>query len=306
MRCAKLVAWPSRPAIAMRTPSRVFEALAEHHVAAALAMHRPRRGEVREPLAEARRRRRAVRRAARDSRREASNVAILRRRLIGERRERHDLRAGAPPAVEHMRVDEAEGRVLRQRDALARRRDRRVRLSGRKGGAARRKLQDGVEIEMALRHRRPGASSRAARFACSPACTRPRWRSGSASAASRGIAPSTGMPRAAMASATSRRCRSLPTRFSTTPPIRTSRIVRGEAAHQRRRRLRLARRRRSPAAPAGKNRAARSAEAPVRRGAPANAVEQAHRAFDHQQIGMRAASATSASTSEAAWPSCRD
>ena len=73
------------------------------------------------------------------------------------------------------------------------------------------------------------------------ACTRPRWRSGSASAASRGRAPSTGMPSAAMASATSARWRSLATRFRITPATCTAAIVRGKAAHDRRRRLRLPR-----------------------------------------------------------------
>ena len=62
-------------------------------------------------------------------------------------------------------------------------------------------------------------SNCAANAGCSDACTRPRWRSGSVSAASRGTAPSTG---SRIAAATARRCFSLPTRFSTTPPTRTA------------------------------------------------------------------------------------
>ena len=40
-------------------------------------------------------------------------VAAFRRRLVGEWRERHDFRAGMPPAVEDVRIDEGEGRVAR-------------------------------------------------------------------------------------------------------------------------------------------------------------------------------------------------
>ena len=61
-----------------------------------------------------------------------------------------------------------------------------------------------------------------AKSGCSFACTSPRWRSGNERFASRGIAPITGTPSAAIASLTSRRCRSLPTRLSTTPAIRTA------------------------------------------------------------------------------------
>ena len=57
--------------------------------------------------------------------------------------------------------------------------------------------------------------------ACSIAWTKPRWRSGSARFESRGSAPSTGMPTSAIASVTSRRCRSEPTRLRTTLPMRT-------------------------------------------------------------------------------------
>ena len=76
--------------------------------------------------------------------------------------------------------------------------------------------------------------------ACSLACTSPRWRSGSDSVGSRMIAPTTGMPIASIASAASRRCRSLATRLSTTPAIRTAGIVGGKALGDGRRRLRLA------------------------------------------------------------------
>ena len=184
-----------------------------------------------------------------------------------------------------MRIDEAEGVVLRQRDALARRRHRRVEPRGR---AVRRhgELLDRIEIEMMLGHVgemfEPRGEVRRARAAC----TRPRWRSGSASAASRGMAPSTGMSRAAIASATSRTCRSLPTRFSTTPPIRTS------GSWEAKPRTTAAADCDCPAtsmtSSTGRpSRAARSADAPVLSGGGGDAVEQAHGALDDEEVGMR-------------------
>ena len=120
-----------------------------------------------------------------------------------------------------------------------------TRRRGRGAGAASARI--GVEIETALGE--IGQTRRAARRGrrCSPACTRPRWRSGSAIAGSRGSAPSTGMPSAAIASRDQPRWRSLPTRLSTTPAMRTAGSWRGKAARHRRRRLRLAARRRARA-----------------------------------------------------------
>ncbi len=62
------------------------------------------------------------------------------------------------------------------------------------------------------------ASRRTSSASVSPACTRPRWRSGSAIASLRGSAPTIGTPIASIASTTSRRWRSLPTRLTMTPP----------------------------------------------------------------------------------------
>ena len=53
--------------------------------------------------------------------RKPAQVAVLRRRLVGERREGDDLGPGRPPAFHEMRVDERERRVARERDALPRR-----------------------------------------------------------------------------------------------------------------------------------------------------------------------------------------
>ena len=108
--------------MAWRTPSDIDEASPKHHVAAAFAMHGPRRGEAREPLLEAlgigERRGMQLRIAAR----QPAGIAIFPRRLVGKRREGHDLGANAPPAAQYMRIDEGEGGVARERDALARRR----------------------------------------------------------------------------------------------------------------------------------------------------------------------------------------
>ena len=88
-----------------------------------------------------------------------------------------------------------------------------------------------------------------------------------------------------MASATSMRWRSLATRLKITPAMLHRRIVRGKAAHDGRRRLRLPRH--------VEDEDDRQAEmrgeiggraAPAVR--PGGAVEQAHHAFDHDEIGV--------------------
>ena len=74
-------------------------------------------------------------------------------RLVGQRRERNDLRAGATPGFDQMRIDEAEGPVLRQRNALAGRRQS-GRMVIRSDDTKRRGLGDHrIQIEMALGHR---------------------------------------------------------------------------------------------------------------------------------------------------------
>ena len=153
--------------------------------------------------------------------RQPADVAAFVRRFVGERRERHDLRAGLAPVPGHMRIEEAEGGVLSQRDALAGRRQRR-----RKVAALR--LQQRHQARAPCRCRSSAPSyPPAARYArrcpsCSPACTSPRCRSGSVSVGSRITAPTTGMPSASIASPASRLCRSLPSRLSTTPAILTA------------------------------------------------------------------------------------
>jgi hypothetical protein len=49
-------------------------------------------------------------------------IGALRRLLVGQRRERKNLRAGRAPRLDKMRVDEAEGTIIGERNALARRR----------------------------------------------------------------------------------------------------------------------------------------------------------------------------------------
>ena len=71
-------------------------------------------------------RRERRRREAPDSRPGSQQQSqLVRRRLVGERREAHDLGPGPPPAVEDVRIDEREGGVGGERDALAGRRQRR-------------------------------------------------------------------------------------------------------------------------------------------------------------------------------------
>ena len=81
-------------------PGSVLEALAEHHVAAAFAMDLTcfanralRAGSLRG--------REYVRVQFRIAAGQPAAIGVFRRRLVGERRECHDLGAGAPPAIEH-------------------------------------------------------------------------------------------------------------------------------------------------------------------------------------------------------------
>ena len=193
-----------------------------------------------------------------------------------------------------MRIDEAKACVAGERDALAGRRQRAVGQWPSASSRAARRGDDGVEIDVAL-GRVGGRSMNAARSGCSAACTRPRCRSGSASAVSRGSAPSTGMPSAAIASATSARWRALRDPIEDDAGDADGRIVRGKAAHHRGRRLRLPRHvehqhHRQPNA--RRDRRWRRAGRAAGRGA----VEQAHDAFDHQMSAPSAAFAASASS----------
>src|SRR5262245_62313376 len=64
---------------------RVLDPLAQHHVAAALAVHRPRLREARKPLPEALRRGKRAGMELRITAGQPADVAALGRRLIGER-----------------------------------------------------------------------------------------------------------------------------------------------------------------------------------------------------------------------------
>ena len=92
----------------------IDQPLPQHHVAAALAMHRAARGELGEPGLEARRAGERAGMQLRIAAGKPAGIAIVGRRLVGKRREGHDLGAGAAPAAQHMRIDEGEGCVGRR------------------------------------------------------------------------------------------------------------------------------------------------------------------------------------------------
>ena len=121
-----------------------------------------------------------------------------------------------------MLVDEAERGIAGERDALARRRELRSGHEGHAGESCRGRGSgdDPVEVKIAL-----GSVGKLVatfgRSPCSRAWTRPRCRCGNSNAASRGTAPNTGISDLLIASDTKLRWRSLPTRFSTTPAMRT-------------------------------------------------------------------------------------
>ncbi len=114
-------------------------------------MHGARGGEAAHAVAKGRRCREPAGMQLRIAAGEPGDVAVVRRRLVGERRERHQLRTGGAPMGGDMRVEEGEGGIGRQRDALAGRRQR-----GHVVGARRRQRRgergDAVEVERALRH----------------------------------------------------------------------------------------------------------------------------------------------------------
>ena len=122
------------------------------------------------------------------------------------------------PACEHMRIDEGERRVPRQRDALAGRRGSRP-GAGADAAIGRAAACSGVEVDVVARRDRPAPRSARRGRAAPRACTRPRCRSGMATAAPcaaarRGRAtPAAPIPVAAPA----RSCRGLATRFRMTP-----------------------------------------------------------------------------------------
>ena len=167
-------------------------------------------------------------------------------------------------------------------------------------------MQNGVEIDMVLRHGDETIDAAPARSACSPACTRPRWRSGSASVRfARHRAEDRNAESLRSRPATSARCRSLATRLRITPAIRTA----GSCA---------AKPRTTAAADCdcpdtsststtGKpKRAAISAVVPRCPVVPATPSNKPMTPSMTRISAPSAVCAASASSSAAAWPSCRD
>src|SRR5262249_32277720 len=138
---------------------RILDALAQHHVAAALAVYRPRLREAREPVPEALRGRECTGMEFGIAAGQPADVAAFWRRLIGERRKSRDLRARFAPAREHMRIDERKRRVRRQRDTLAGGRQR-ANSTRRDRFDRSRASDDGVEIEISFRHVREAIEAR--------------------------------------------------------------------------------------------------------------------------------------------------
>src|SRR6516165_6647269 len=128
---------------------RILDPRAQHHVAAALAVDRPRLRKAPEPLLEALR---GGERAGMEfwiTAGKPADVAAFGRRLIGEGRKDRDLRARFAPAGQQMRIDERKRRIRRKRDALAWGRQRanstrRGRCNGSSTG------DDGFEIEVSF------------------------------------------------------------------------------------------------------------------------------------------------------------
>src|SRR5262245_9162326 len=228
-----------QPGHAVAYAVAIGEAYPEHHVAAALAVHRPRRREARKPCTKSLGGGERSRMKLGVSPGEPTTVAMLWRRLVGERREGRNLGACLAPSVENMRIDEAESRIRCERDALSRRRDSERRSLRRKSRRSREKA-DGVEIEMALgdfgETRQP--LDEVAMLVClhqpemplgqdEIGVTRDRAEDGNAERGD-GVGDESHMPFAANAIE----------HDAADPHLR---IVGGEAAHQGRRRLRLAR-----------------------------------------------------------------
>src|SRR5580698_1314190 len=103
----------------------VLEAFAEHHVAAALTVHRPRLPKSLQLVSEFSRGGESSRMKLRVAAGQPAAVGMFRRCFVGEGRKRNNLGARLPPGCEKMRVNKAERPVVRQRDPLARRRQRR-------------------------------------------------------------------------------------------------------------------------------------------------------------------------------------
>ena len=125
----------------MGDAGRIGQALAHRHIAPAFAVRRARLGEAPETFAKSRCRRQPPGVQFRIAARKPADIAIGRRRLVGEGREWDDLGAGRPPALHEMRVDERESGVARERDPLSRRPNRDGRRRGRSEDRDRRPMR---------------------------------------------------------------------------------------------------------------------------------------------------------------------
>jgi hypothetical protein len=102
----------------------ILQSLAEDHVAAALAVHRPRLRETRESRPKFLRGSERTGMKLRIAAGQPADIAARGRRLIGERRKGYDLRTRFAPRREQMRIDERECRVRGERNAWPGRRQR--------------------------------------------------------------------------------------------------------------------------------------------------------------------------------------
>ena len=143
----------------------IDQAVAQHHVAAAFAMHRAGLGKAHHAGAKARRGRKCPGMKFRIAAGQPARIAIGGRWFVGQRREGVDFGAGAMPAGQHMRIDEAEGGVGGKRDALAGRSQRQRRVAENRGNGAATAIMPSRSRWRSARSARPAI--RDARSACS-------------------------------------------------------------------------------------------------------------------------------------------
>src|ERR1700704_3027005 len=84
----------------MADAAGILETFSEHHIAAALAMNRTCPGKAGKTTAKSVCGGKGTRMQFRITARQPADIAGVGRRLVGERREGHDLGAGAPPTTQ--------------------------------------------------------------------------------------------------------------------------------------------------------------------------------------------------------------